>query len=73
LRDWPWRERFARATGPVVLGLIWAGGIAVAQGAIQGPATIAIAIAAFAVMLATKVNQAVLMLAAGAVGLVVFR
>ncbi len=73
LRDWPWRERFARATGPVVLGLIWAGGAAVAQGAIQGPATIGIAVIATVIMLATKVNQAVLMLAAGVVGLVVFR
>jgi chromate transporter len=73
LQGWPWRERFARCIGPVVLGLIWAGGVAVAQGGLDGPATIAIAAAATAVMLATRVNQALLMLAAGVIGAVVFR
>lgn len=69
----PWRERFTRALNPVVLGLIWAGAFAIAQGGIDSIATIAIAVAAFAVMLATKINQAVLMLVAGVVGIVVFR
>jgi chromate transporter len=73
LRDWPWRERFGRAVGPVILGLIWAGGYAVAQDAIAGWGTVAIAVLALVVMLATKMNQAVLMLAAGVIGIVVFR
>lgn len=72
-QDHPWRERFARALGPVVLGLIWAGGVAIAKGGVDTPVTMAIAAAAFFVMLATKVNQAVLMLIAGAVGMVVLR
>ena len=72
-RDWPLRERLGRAFGPVVLGLIWAGGVAVAEGGLEDAATIAIAVAAMFVMLATRMNQAVLMLLAGVVGLAVFR
>lgn len=73
LNGLPWRERFAQAIGPVVLGLIWAGGAAIAQGAVEGPQTIAIAVVATVLMLATRWNQALLMLAAGLVGAIVLR
>ncbi len=72
-REAPWRERLARAIGPVVLGLIWAAGVAIARGAVDDAATVAIAIVAGVVMLGTRLNQAVLMLAAGAVGALVLR
>ena len=68
LRGNPWRERFATAIKPVVLGLIWAGVITLGRGAINGPVTIVLALAATALMLATNINQALLVLGAGIVG-----
>ncbi|HEY5340912.1 MAG TPA: chromate transporter [Candidatus Aquilonibacter sp.] len=73
LRGNPWRERFSRAIKPVVLGLIWAGVVTLARGAIDGPATIAIAIAATIILLRTEWNQALLVLGAGVVGAFVLR
>ena len=69
----PWRERFALGLGPVVLGLFWAGVVAVGKGAIDGPITLAIALAVLALAMLTKVNQALLVVGAGAVALVAFR
>jgi chromate transporter len=69
----PWRERLALGLGPVVLGLFWAGVVAVGKGAIDGSATLGIAVAVTALALFTKVNQALLVAGAGAVALVVFR
>jgi chromate transporter len=68
-----WRDRIAAGFAPVVAGLIWAGIPPVASGAITVPATIAIAVAAAVVTLTTKVNQAVVVLGAGVLGLVLFR
>jgi chromate transporter len=73
LRGNPWRERFARAIKPVVLGLIWAGVVTLARGAVDGPATIAIAIVATILMLRTDWNQALLVLGAGVAGALVIR
>jgi chromate transporter len=73
LRGNPWRERFSRAIKPVVLGLIWAGVVTLARGATDGPATIAIAIAATIILLRTEWNQALLVLGAGVVGAFVLR
>jgi len=69
----PWRERFARAIGPVVLGLIWAGVVTLARGAADAPVTIALAVIATVVLLRTDWNQAILVLVAGVVGSVVLR
>jgi chromate transporter len=70
-----WRDRIASGFAPVVAGLIWAGIPPVAGGSIslQAPATIAIAVAAAVLMLATKVNQALVVLGAGVLGFVLFR
>jgi chromate transporter len=73
LRGNPWRERFARAIKPVVLGLIWAGVVTLARGAVDGPVTIAIAIVATVLVLRTEWNQALLVLGAGVVGALVLR
>jgi chromate transporter len=73
LRGNPWRERFARAIKPVVLGLIWAGVVMLARGAVDGPATIAIALVATILMLRMDWNQALLVLGAGVVGALVIR
>jgi chromate transporter len=68
LRGNPWRERFARAIRPVVLGLVWAGVATLARGAADGPVTIGLAVAAAVALLRTGWNQSVLVLAAGIVG-----
>jgi chromate transporter len=69
----PWRDRLARAIKPVVLGLIWAGVVTLAQGALDGPVTIALALVATVVLLRTEWNQALLVLGAGVLGAVVLR
>lgn len=71
--DHPWRRIFARAMIPIVLGLSWVGTIILGRGAIDGPATIAIALVAAVVIVATKVNTAVVVLLAGIAGAVLFR
>ncbi|HEY4439079.1 MAG TPA: chromate transporter [Candidatus Elarobacter sp.] len=68
LRGNPWRERFARALAPVVLGLIWAGVATLARGAADAPLTIGLAIVAGALLLRTNWNQSLLVLAAGIIG-----
>jgi chromate transporter len=73
LKGNPWRERFATAIKPVVLGLIWAGAITLAHGAIDGPVTIALAVAAAIILLASDLNQALLVLCAGAIGAFVLK
>lgn len=69
----PWRERFARAIAPVVLGLIWAGVVTLARGAADAPVTIVLALVATVVLLRTEWNQALLVLLAGAIGAVALR
>jgi chromate transporter len=73
LRGNPWRERFAEAIKPIVLGLIWAGVVTLSRGAIDGYVTIAIALVATVIMLRTEWNQAILVLAAGVAGAIVLR
>ncbi|MDB5040662.1 MAG: chromate transporter, partial [Candidatus Eremiobacteraeota bacterium] len=51
LRGNPWRERFARAVAPIVLGLIWAGVATLARGAADAPVTIVLALVATIVLL----------------------
>jgi chromate transporter len=71
--DHPWRKIFARAMVPIVLGLSWVGTVILSRGAVDGPATIAIAAIATVVMLTTKINTALVIAVAGLVGIVVFR
>lgn len=68
LRGNPWRDRFARAVAPVVLGLIWSGVVTLARGAADAPATIVLAVGAAIVLLRTDWNQSLLVLAAGILG-----
>jgi chromate transporter len=71
--DHPYRTIFARAMVPIVLGLSWVGTIILARGAIDGPATIAIALGATAVMLASKVSPVAIIGVAGLAGIAFFR
>jgi chromate transporter len=73
LRGNPWRDRFARAVAPIVLGLIWAGVATLARGAADAPVTIVLAVVATIVLLRTDWNQSLLVLAAGIFGAVALR
>jgi chromate transporter len=68
LRENPWRTRIAAAIAPVVLGLVWAGCVPLARGAIDGLPTILIAVIVGALLLATKINRAAIVFGAGVVG-----
>lgn len=73
LRGNPWRERFARAISPVVLGLIWAGVVTLAHGAIDSPIAIGLGLVAAIVLLASNWNQSLIVLVAGAIGALALR
>src|SRR6266567_3028232 len=65
----PWRVSLQRGLGPVVIGLMAAGAFALAQTAILGLITAAIAGAAVVVLLRTRISPALLAVAGGLVGL----
>lgn len=64
----PWRLAVQRGMAPIVVGLMGAGTVAVAKTAISGWITVALALGVFAVLLARKINPALLILAGGVVG-----
>lgn len=68
----PGRRVFARAMIPIVLGLSWVGAIILGRGALDGWATIAIALAAAGVMLRTKLNTSLVIALAGIAGIFLF-
>jgi chromate transporter len=70
--DHPGRKIFARAMIPIVLGLSWVGAVVLGRGALDGPATVAIAAIAAGIMLWTKWNTALVVAVAGVAGIVVF-
>lgn len=73
VHEHPWRKILARAMVPVVLGLQWIATIILGRGALDGPLTVAIALAATAMMLRTKLNTSLIILLAGVAGTIVFR
>lgn len=73
LRGNPWRERFAGAIAPVVLGLIWAGVVTLAHGTLDSPVTIGLAVVAAGVLLWSNWNQSIIVLVAGAIGAIALR
>jgi chromate transporter len=72
-REHPWREGFAKAMAPVVIGLVWAGAAAIADGALDLPVTYAIAGAVTIALLTTKVNPIVTIVASGVAGALLLR
>ncbi|CAH1671567.1 MAG: chromate transporter [Chelatococcus sp.] len=65
----PWRESLQKGLAPLVVGLMAAGAIAIARTAIEGAATIAMAIAVFlGVYFVKRVNPALFILAGGVIG-----
>jgi hypothetical protein len=56
-----------------VLGLSWVGAVVLGRGALDGPATIGIALVAAAAMLWTKLNTSLVIAIAGIAGIFLFR
>jgi chromate transporter len=65
----PWRDSIQRGLAPVSIGLLLAGSISIARGAISGWLSGSIAVVVLALLLATRLNPAVLILASALVGL----
>ncbi len=68
MAGWPWRDSIQRGLAPVSIGLLLAGSISIARGAITGWLGGVIAVAVLAVLLVTRVNPAVLILGSGLIG-----
>jgi chromate transporter len=73
LGDHPVRQIFAKAIGPVVMGLIWAGAWTITKGAVVGWLTAAVALVIFVLTLQTKINASLMILGAGVVGALFLR
>lgn len=72
LAAWPWRASIQKGLAPVSIGLLLAGCFTMAKGAIFGVETAAIAAAVLLILLQARVNPALLVIGAAALGLVSF-
>lgn len=72
LEHWPWRTAVQRGLAPVSIGLLLAGSISMAKGAVHGWVNGGMALAVFALLMTTRINPALLILCAASVGLVRF-
>jgi chromate transporter len=73
LAHWPWRASIQRGLAPVSIGLLAAGCIALGEGILTGWIAVVIAAVVFLILLKSRVNPALLMLAGALVGLVALR
>jgi chromate transporter len=73
LGRWPWRASIQRGLAPVSIGLLLAGCLTMAKGAITGWITAGITVAVLVILLRSRINPAFLILAGGVVGLVALR
>ena len=72
LEGWRWRASIQRGLAPVSIGLLVAGAISLAKGAIFNWIGVIIAVVVFALLLGTRINPALLVLCGAGVGLFVF-
>lgn len=72
LEGWRWRDVIQRGLAPVSVGLLVAGSISLAKGALIGWASVLIAGAVFLLLIRTKINPALLVLCGAVAGLFVF-
>jgi chromate transporter len=72
LETWPWRTSIQQGLAPVSIGLILAGSISLAEGAVTGWLAVVIAAAVFVVLLLSRVNPALLVLCGALVSLFAF-
>ena len=71
LEKWPWRSSIQQGLAPVSIGLLLAGGLSLAKGAIAGVETGVLAVAVLLILLRYKVNPALLVLASAGVALLI--
>ena len=72
LADWPWRPAVQRGLGSVSVGLVLAGGIVLARGALTNTLTVALAVGVFALLMLTKINPAIPIVASGLIGIALY-
>jgi chromate transporter len=72
LRERPWIVAVQRGLAPVSLGLLLAGCLTFAKGAVTGVVTLVIAAVVFTVLLRTRINPALLVLAGALTGVLAF-
>ncbi len=72
LEGWRWHNAIQRGLAPVAIGLLLAGSLTVARGAVTGWLTGFIAIAVFGLLLSNRINPAILILGSGLIGLFAF-
>jgi chromate transporter len=72
LEKWPWRTSIQQGLAPVSIGLLLAGTLSMAKGAVTGWSTGGIALAVLLIMLWRKVNPAILVIGGGLAGVLAF-
>jgi len=72
LANWPWRPAIERGLGSVAVGLVLSGVIIMAEGALNGPLPVALAIAVFGLLMLTRINPAYPIVASGLVGIAAY-
>lgn len=72
-QEHPWRAIFVRVMIPIVLGLTWVGVTLLARGALGTWPTWVVGAVATALMLWTRFNASLIIVAAGAVGALILR
>lgn len=73
LAKWPWRKSIQRGLAPVSIGLLLAGCLTMAKGAVTGWITAAVALAALAILLRSRVNPVFVILGGALVGVLTLR
>jgi chromate transporter len=69
LEGWRWRDAIQRGLAPVSIGLLVAGAISLARGALTGWHSGVIAVAVFILLIRTRINPALLILGGAVTGL----
>jgi chromate transporter len=73
LAKWPWRTSIQRGLAPVSIGLLLAGCLTMAKGAVTGWITAGVALAALTILLRSRINPAFVVLGGAVVGVLALR
>ena len=73
LERWRWRNAIQRGLAPVSVGLVLAGAITLAKGALLDRLAVVIAMVVFVTLLRSRINPAYLILGGAVVGLFAFK
>ncbi len=72
LASWRWRPAIQRGLGAVSVGLVAAGGIIMARGALRGPFSVVLAVAVFALLMRSRISPSIPIVACGVIGLAAY-